>query len=444
MNLGVYEPPVSSNMVFFGINIQPFDWIGAPAAGIVTSNIWNHYALTWGAQGKFLYLNGSVITSSSDTRAMNPSTAIWEIGAEATLGNDGFNGVMDELRISNIQRVFSPATYTITTSASPSGGGTITGSGTYTFETLVTVTATPNAGFSFLNWTETGTVVSTSASYSFTANTNLSLVANFSPTPFAITAITKKSNDILVTWTCIGGLSNVLQSTKSTAMIAGYNTNFTDISPIIVLSGLGPTTTNYLDVGATSAPVLPAPGSHLSTTSIVPSTVQASAQYTRGLADSLGQAVPIGSKMMLGTFGISESAIQSNFVAGNLEAVMSTFAEYTNLFYVGDGTSEPASWNTSRSAPGFAGKQIYLLAVNTPSFAAATECGIFTAPSWVFPPDGGTNTIDLEDVTDFVVGSQGGSLTIGLPLNQTYTFTDTARLSVLPGRILFYRVRLAQ
>jgi hypothetical protein len=61
----------------------------------------------------------------------------------------------------------------------------------------------------------------------------------------------------------------------------------------------------------------------------------------------------------------------------------------------------------------------------------------------VFPDDGNEIDIDLADVTDFVIGAQGGSLTINLPLGgETYTFTDTAKLSVLPGRILFYRVRL--
>jgi hypothetical protein len=83
------------------------------------------------------------------------------------------------------------------------------------------------------------------------------------------------------------------------------------------------------------------------------------------------------------------------------------------------------------------------LAIDKPTFAASTHLGIFTAPSWVFPAGGGTNTIALENVTDFVIGAQGGSLTIGLPLGgETYTFSDTAKLSFLPGRILFYRVRL--
>jgi hypothetical protein len=69
--------------------------------------------------------------------------------------------------------------------------------------------------------------------------------------------------------------------------------------------------------------------------------------------------------------------------------------------------------------------------------------GIFTASSWVFPDDADEIDIALEDVTDFVIGAQGGPLTVRLPVGgQSYTFDDTAKLSFLPGRILFYRVRL--
>ncbi len=260
-----------------------------------------------------------------------------------------------------------------------------------------------------------------------------------------VTNIVRQGNDVRVTWTCVAGRSYVLQSTKSSAIIASYNTNFADASPVIIASGVGPSTTNYLDAGAAFAPVLTPPGGHMSTTSIVPSTVDCSAIYTRGLVDSLGQALPVGSLLMLGTFSISEPTIQSNFSAGNLSAIMSAFTPCTNAFAVGDGTSLPASWDVSLSAAGFGGQQIYLLAVDTPTLAKANHLGIYTAPSWVFPADGDEINIDLADVTDFVIGAQGGSLTIGLALGgTTYTFTDTARLSVLPGRILFYRVRLAQ
>jgi T5SS/PEP-CTERM-associated repeat protein len=260
-----------------------------------------------------------------------------------------------------------------------------------------------------------------------------------------ITAISREGTNIFVTWTTVGGHSYVLQNTKSTAMIAEYNTNFADASPIIVASGTGLSETNYLDLGVAYAPILPVPGRTMVTTSTVESTVECSANYTRGIADSLGNALPVGSLLMLGTFSISEPTIQSNFTAGNVSAIMSNFTPYGTSFPVGDGTGFPASWDISLSAAGFAGQQIYLLAIDKPTFAAATHLGIFTAPSWVFPTGEGTNTIDLADVTDFVIGAQGGSLTIGLPFEgATYTFTDTARLSVLPGRILFYRVRLVQ
>jgi len=258
-----------------------------------------------------------------------------------------------------------------------------------------------------------------------------------------VTAIAKQGNDIRVTWTCVGGHSYVLQSTKAAA-IATYSTNaLADASPLVVVPGAGESTTNYLDVGVAYAPVLTAPSGTMVTTSTVPSTVDCSAAGTRGITDSLGNALPVGSLLMLGTFGISEPTIQSNFSAGNVSAIMSNFTPYSTSFAVGDGTALPASWDASRSVAGFGGQQIYLLAIDKSTFAAATHLGIYTAPSWTFPSGGGTNTIALEDVTDFVIGAQGGSLTINLPVGgQTYTFNDTAKLSVLPGRILFYRVRL--
>jgi hypothetical protein len=274
----------------------------------------------------------------------------------------------------------------------------------------------------------------------------LKFLAGLDPTNslsvFKITSVAKQGTNVLVTWTSVGGHSYVLQSTRSTAMIAGYNTNFADASTDVAVPLAGPPTTNYLDLGAAYASVLTVAGGQMSTTSVVPSTVECSAQYTRGLADSLGQAVPSGSLLMIGTFSISEATIQSNFLAGNLSAIMSAFTPYTNSFAVGNGTGLPASWDVTQSAPGFGGQQIYLLASDKPTLGAATHLGIFTAPSWIFPADGNSTSIDLEDVTDFVIGAQGGSLTIGLGLGQTYTFTDTARLSELPGRMLFYRIRL--
>jgi hypothetical protein len=279
-------------------------------------------------------------------------------------------------------------------------------------------------------------------------NNLLKYLAGLDPTNSAsvlrITAVARQGNDVGVTWTCVGSHSYVLQSTKSAA-IAAYSTNaFADASPIIAVPGVGESTTNYLDPGVAYAPVLTPPSGQNVTTSGVPSTVVISAVDTRGITDSLGEALPIGSLLLLGTLSISEPTIQSNFSTDNVSAIMSNFTAYATSFAVGDGTGLPASWDVSRGAAGFGGQRIYLLAIDKPTFAAATHLGIYTAPSWVFPVDGSEVDIDLADVTDFVIGAHGGSLTIKIPLGgETYTFNDTAKLSVLPGRILFYRVRLA-
>lgn len=174
-----------------------------------------------------------------------------------------------------------------------------------------------------------------------------------------------------------------------------------------------------------------------------PSTVNTTAIGARGLADSLGLAIPGGSLLTVGTFSIDEPTIRSNFYAGNLGAIMSAFTPYTNSFSIGDGTGLSASWDVSLSAPGLGGQKIYLLATNKPTLDKATHLGVFTAPSWVFPSNGDEITIDLEDATAFVIGAKGGPLTISVGLGPSYTFSDTARLSYLPGRNLFYRVRLA-
>ncbi len=69
-----------------------------------------------------------------------------------------------------------------------------------------------------------------------------------------ITSITTQGSDVLVTWATAGGETNVVQAT--TGLPDGsYVTNFFDLSPQIIISGSGDTTTNYLDSGgATNVP----------------------------------------------------------------------------------------------------------------------------------------------------------------------------------------------
>lgn len=71
------------------------------------------------------------------------------------------------------------------------------------------------------------------------------------PVPFQITEITQQSNDMLLTWTAFGGTTNVVQATSG-APDGNYLTNFTTISPSIIIPGTNLNvnmTTNYLDVG---------------------------------------------------------------------------------------------------------------------------------------------------------------------------------------------------
>ena len=72
-------------------------------------------------------------------------------------------------------------------------------------------------------------------------------------TSFHITAISKESNNIRITWADAGGHTNIVQATNGTG--GNYATNFTDLSAQIILPGSGSVTTNYLDVGgATNSP----------------------------------------------------------------------------------------------------------------------------------------------------------------------------------------------
>jgi PKD repeat protein len=274
-------------------------------------------------------------------------------------------------------------------------------------------------------------------------NNLLKFTAGLDPTNaasvFRMTSMAQEGGNIRATWSCVGGHDYVLQSTTNTTG-GGYSNQFVDISPVIVVPGLGESTTNY-DVigvlaGAGDTPVGTGTNTHSSQSTA--STIAISALYSRGLADSSG-VVPTNSLVILGTFGISESAIRSCLTTGGVSAVLSAFTTYGAPFAVGDGSGIPASWDVVVNATGFGGEQIYLVAFDQPTVAASTQMGIFTAPSWVFPGDGSPLVIKLEDVTDFVIGAHGGPLTID---SVGYTFDDSAQLAFIPVPSRFYRVRL--
>jgi hypothetical protein len=112
-NWGVYSDHEPSNIFQFGIYYNSemyFGWypgteerVTASSTAIPLGNTWNHLVYTWDstANSQVVYLNGvPVITKTSAFTTFQPTLA-------ATLGADsynGFKGVLDEVRISNIAR----------------------------------------------------------------------------------------------------------------------------------------------------------------------------------------------------------------------------------------------------------------------------------------------------------------------------------------------------
>lgn len=232
--------------------------------------------------------------------------------------NDSFFGTIDEVSIYNralssnevaaiyaagsAGKCLTSCTATIATAALPSVGGTTSGGGSKSCGQGVTVTATPNSGYLFLNWTEDGTNVSYSSSYSFVASADRALVANFTLMPegfltwqmqyfgctdcvqaaaiadpdgdgqsnlteffagtnptnsasaFRIVEIVPMDEDILLTWTTVGGKKYAVQTATPTN--GSYTTNdFVELEPVIIAPGVGESMLSVIDIGsATNKP----------------------------------------------------------------------------------------------------------------------------------------------------------------------------------------------
>ena len=72
--------------------------------------------------------------------------------------------------------------------------------------------------------------------------------------PYRITAIAREGNNVRVTWTTVGGTTNVVQVSPGVAG-GNYTNNFSDLSAQLFILGSTVTSTNYLDLnGATNSP----------------------------------------------------------------------------------------------------------------------------------------------------------------------------------------------
>jgi len=63
---------------------------------------------------------------------------------------------------------------------------------------------------------------------------------------FRVVSIAQEGNDVRVTWSCVGGKRYIVQSSPG----GNYGNSFTNLSPTNSASGVGESTTSYLDLGA--------------------------------------------------------------------------------------------------------------------------------------------------------------------------------------------------
>jgi len=156
---------------------------------ILCINPTNQTYFTEGAIGATKYLwaifpaNAGTI-SGTDKMA----TVDWNnsFSGTATIGVIGQNQCGNGLVSSELSVIIN--TVTIIAKENPTNSGIISGAGDYLYDANISLMAIPETGFIFTNWTENGTQVSASSTYSFTANESRTLLANFIPISYSISA----------------------------------------------------------------------------------------------------------------------------------------------------------------------------------------------------------------------------------------------------------------
>ena len=153
----------------------------------------NHYQVSLTAdpeEGGTMEGAGAYTENTSCTVTAVPATGYdfvnWTEGGTEVSTNAAYTFIVTANR--DLVAHFTLQEISINVSANPIGGGTINGGGTYLYGEYVLLTAIPITGSVFDNWTEDGEVISTNQSISFTAQTDRTLVANFSVQQVNITA----------------------------------------------------------------------------------------------------------------------------------------------------------------------------------------------------------------------------------------------------------------
>ena len=144
-------------------------------------------------EGYFAWIYGSAHSYTITAETLNQMVITGTFDVCLHVDYAGFDPNLSN-NVSCITVTRATPSFTISASANPTAGGTVTGAGTYELGEGVNLVATPNAGYRFTNWTENGNVVSTAARYQFTANSNRTLVANFTQINYNITATVDPAN----------------------------------------------------------------------------------------------------------------------------------------------------------------------------------------------------------------------------------------------------------
>ena len=161
------------------------------------------------------------------------------------------------------------------------------------------------------------------------------------------------------------------------------------------------------------------------------------------LADGTN-GVPVGDLVRIGYFDIVNSQIAAN--PTNLVSLDTHFFEFASGA-MGDGTGIEGTFSESSNNSGtnFSGQAIHIWVLNAASLGAATQHGVFDAPSnsnWTFPSFILPTTVDLGDAgVTAVIGSLGGAVTVSnFPIASSAVLASTSTITSPTNDVLQYAV----
>ena len=190
-------------------------------------------------EGYFAWIYGSAHSYTITAETLNQMVITGTFDVCLHVNYSGFDPNLSN-NVSCITVTRATPSFTISASATPTAGGTVTGAGTYDLGEGVNLVATPNAGYRFTSWTENGTVVSSNARYQFTVNSNRTLVANFSPITYNVTATVDPANS-----GTISGNNSPYNYGANVSLTANANTGYTFVNWTDEDANVVSTTANY-------------------------------------------------------------------------------------------------------------------------------------------------------------------------------------------------------